>query len=747
VRAAAPWAGGVAIGGDFLDVSGTPASHVALVLTDGSVLPLGAGLDGRVLALAEHEGGLYAGGEFTASGPVATNRIARWNGASWQPVGGGVNGYVHALASHDGRLFAGGEFTTAGGGAANRVAAWDGAAWAALGGGLEDWVRALHSHAGALYAGGDFGRVGRWDGVAWQNGGAFNGPVFALETHAGELYAGGLFSAAGGHFAPRVARWDGIRWWDVGVGFDNFVWALGSYGGELLAGGAFVQLLDGSPRPYAARWNGVSWASAGPGMSAPVWTMCPIPEGVATGGSFLSPQVRLARWTGEGWGVFGLGGPDGVVRAGCTFDGAIVLGGDFVAVGGSESPGVAAWTGSAWAPMGAGLTSSARVFAFAEYGSELYAGGQVSATGGRIWRWSGAAWVPFATASAGIRDLAVYQGDLVAAGLFRSIGGTNAAGIARWDGVAWHSLPPGPVLPANKAVTSLVEYDGVLVAGGDFLLLGTIPANYVGRWDGTSWAPLGTGLNGRIRDLAVWNGRLIAGGRFTMAGGSPAQRVAAWDGTGWAPLGAGLGRTVRALAVLGGDLVVGGDFSHSVQDTASGLPRAQDVPTPSDMRFVARWGGVRWDGIGGGTNGAIRGLYGTESQLWAGGDFSEAGGVPSRFLALWQEGGTPGAMSPVFVATTAPRLLVDVVVAPNPFAGDTSFRFSLERRGRAALTVFDVAGRRVRLVQSGELPAGIHAIPWDGRVSSGVAAPAGVYFYRLETPAGITSGKLVRRGP
>lgn len=70
---------------------------------------------------------------------------------------------------------------------------------------------------------------------------------------------------------------------------------------------------------------------------------------------------------------------------------------------------------------------------------------------------------------------------------------------------------------------------------------------------------------------------------------------------------------------------------------------------------------------------------------------------------------------------------------PNPTGSVTSIRFCLSNPGPARLTIFDVAGRRVRSLLDGRLAAGSHEVAWDGRDDHGVPAPSGVYFYRLES--------------
>ena len=70
---------------------------------------------------------------------------------------------------------------------------------------------------------------------------------------------------------------------------------------------------------------------------------------------------------------------------------------------------------------------------------------------------------------------------------------------------------------------------------------------------------------------------------------------------------------------------------------------------------------------------------------------------------------------------------------PNPFNAGTRLEFDLASRGFAELVVYDVAGRRVRTIHRGEIPAGQHPFLWDGRDQSGRQVAAGVYLARLVT--------------
>ncbi len=114
----------------------------------------------------DHQGNLYAGGNFSRVGDQVVRGIARWDGSSWSALGQGVSGSVFALTVDAGdTLYVGGDFKHAGATPANGIARWDGQAWSALGsgvsGGTSPGVLTLgFDPMGNLYAGGDFTRAG-----------------------------------------------------------------------------------------------------------------------------------------------------------------------------------------------------------------------------------------------------------------------------------------------------------------------------------------------------------------------------------------------------------------------------------------------------------------------------------------------------------------------------------------------------------------------------------------------------------
>jgi len=81
---------------------------------------------------------------------------------------------------------------------------------------------------------------------------------------------------------------------------------------------------------------------------------------------------------------------------------------------------------------------------------------------------------------------------------------------------------------------------------------------------------------------------------------------------------------------------------------------------------------------------------------------------------------------------------------PNPFTRTTSLNFDLPQAGHARIVVFDVAGRAVKQLLSSDLPAGSHAVVWDGTDDAGRVVHPGVYFYRLEAAGTTAARRMVR---
>ena len=64
---------------------------------------------------------------------------------------------------------------------------------------------------------------------------------------------------------------------------------------------------------------------------------------------------------------------------------------------------------------------------------------------------------------------------------------------------------------------------------------------------------------------------------------------------------------------------------------------------------------------------------------------------------------------------------------PNPFNPSTTIPFSLTEAGEITIAVYDLLGRRVAVLQNGQMQAGMHTVAFDARHLS-----SGMYLYRIE---------------
>jgi len=69
--------------------------------------------------------------------------------------------------------------------------------------------------------------------------------------------------------------------------------------------------------------------------------------------------------------------------------------------------------------------------------------------------------------------------------------------------------------------------------------------------------------------------------------------------------------------------------------------------------------------------------------------------------------------------------------APNPFNPATTIRFVVPVPARVDLTVYDLAGRRIRALVAAAEAAGPHTVLWDGTSDRGLRVGSGVYLCRL----------------
>jgi len=140
--------------------------------------------------------------------------------------------------------------------------------------------------------------------------------------------------------------------------------------------------------------------------------------------------------------------------------------------------------------------------------------------------------------------------------------------------------------------------------------------------------------------------------------------------------------------------------------------------------------------------GALRDAVRGPAPLAVGIAATSRGAAP--FTATWDflyvlPAGQVAAPAPP-AAPSADRLLAS---APHPARGGARLRFALAREARVRLDLYSADGARVRAIDAGVLPAGEHAVRWDGLDGAGRRVPPGVYFVALDAGGRRHAGRLV----
>ncbi len=318
-------------------------------------------------------------------------------------------------------------------------------------------------------------------------------------------------------------------------------------------------------------------------------------------GSYNNPCNRVSIWDGTNWSCLG-GGVGIVARAGCIWNGNLVVVGDFwnnfqPCVG---CNGVAMWDGTQWTAFDNGFNND--VLTCTVFNGDLIIGGDFTQADGvpisRVAKWNTTT-QEFESMGAvtdfdnDVRCMTEFDGELWVGGDFNNVGGNSPSdGLVKWDETTstWIGGNFGVDLVGGVNETVRVLYvnpnDGNLYMGGEFPELidgnaGVVDFNMSGiaMYDGSDWSPLGTGLNEYCRAIHEYNGNLIAGGYFTTAGGVACNKIAKWNGATWSPMGlgfdgGGIDEYVKSATVWNGIFFAGGAYTQ-----AEGGP----------MNYIAQW--------------------------------------------------------------------------------------------------------------------------------------------------------------
>jgi hypothetical protein len=79
---------------------------------------------------------------------------------------------------------------------------------------------------------------------------------------------------------------------------------------------------------------------------------------------------------------------------------------------------------------------------------------------------------------------------------------------------------------------------------------------------------------------------------------------------------------------------------------------------------------------------------------------------------------------------------------PNPVNPSTKIQYTLGKPARVSLKIYNLLGNEVAILVDGEEGAGLHTVTFDTNKRT-LSLASGVYFYRLEAGAFVSTKKLV----
>jgi trimeric autotransporter adhesin len=450
-----------------------------------------------------------------------------------------------------------------------------------------------------------------------------------------QLIVGGFFKFAGDRFVSSIASFDGTAWHPLGEGLSSAVVRDGlalvsaaiPFRNNLVVSGWFDRS-GSTPLNSVAMWDGAQWTRMGEGFDARAKTFTIHNGELYAGGGFLrsgdQEVICVARWDGASWRDLDRG-LDGLVTGLVSFQGRLIACGDFGATAnGLPVLRLAAWNGSRWSPVTEDLRNAnsgiVTVNAITVFNDELVISGLFDSVGGvnahGVAAYNGATWRPlgegFATDTYAL-TFAPYRGELIAGGnLLNGVTLEGFRGVAAWNGTRWRDIGLESASPFT-----LTPFRGELF-GGSILPLDSWR---LAKWNGITWSGVGPGPSGIIQAVESFNGELVAGGDFLQIGSvSNANGVGLWRDGSWIPLGQGFNNTVIDLDTSTGWLYAAGAFTRAGPNLVNG---------------VARWDGTQWRPLGVGLAGSVYDLVLHQGSLHAAGAFGFSGRTALNGVARW----------------------------------------------------------------------------------------------------------------
>jgi hypothetical protein len=362
----------------------------------------------------------------------------------------------------------------------------------------------------------------------------------------------------------------------------------------------------------------------------------------------------------------------------CRFQGDLYATGLFEYAGGQVVNGIAKWGANDWEPIGSGLSLEG------DFGA-------------------GSGWT-----------LKVINNEMYLAGIFDSINGIEAHGLAKFNGNTWSSAFSIPRFTSTNInrIYDVEWFQGELYIGGVIYQPGSSPQILgLAKWDGNNWVGVGNGMYGNLpyfSRLTTFQNKLILAGSFNYAqnpGSIPGNCITSWDGTNWDTLQGGLhlDGNIADIAVHGSDLYVAGYFLSIGNIIASG---------------IAKWDGNQW------CSESLSPSFSPEEIAFFGDTLFSSQGfncfpTSTDCFAKWT-GGQFGDSCQMVGSPEPTGEASPIVLFPNPVTA--SFQIQLaDDMQQCQISIFDALGRSIRVDETYR----------KGESVSVTNLASGIYFVRI----------------
>jgi len=476
---------------------------------------------------------------------------------------------------------------------------------------------------------------------------------------------------------------------------------------------------------YLSTNHGESWAAVDSGLSHTIVHVFAVKDSNIFAGT--SRGVFLSANNGTSWTQMNSGLTDTNVNT-------LAMKGTTLFAGTANGIFLSTNNGASWTAANTGVTNTS-ISALGVFGSNLFAadnGIQLSTNNGNSWLAvdSGISSNTYVDALA----MSPASGGASSTNLFAGMGYQSGILRSTNNGTSWTLLDSGVT---NLFITCLAVSGANLFAGNGQYANGV----FLSTDNGISWTAVDSGLtNTAVFSLAVIPGGIRATNIFagTQNGG---VFLSTNNGISWSLPSNRLSKEiVYALGVEGTTLFAGtgeGVFlstDNGTSWTAAGLSNAivsalaiwgTNIFAGTIYTGVSNGGiflstdnGTSWTAVDTGlTNTNISSLAISETDLFAG---TNGSGTWRRPLSDMTDVKLSQSEIPAHFSLSQNY--------PNPFNPSTAISFDLPLRSFVSLKVFDILGREVSTIASGEMEAGSYTLQWNAANMS-----SGVYFYRIQS--------------